>query len=115
MALSWPDKDPDETLDYSIDWSAFLGDATISNVQWAVKSNAFKPETNINPGQTITNISSNAVIDDIMLVSKTNTNNVASAYIGGGLNSETYVFYCTITDSLSRTSQRAIKLKVKDR
>jgi hypothetical protein len=35
MALRWPVKDPDETLDYSIDWSRFLGSGiTISAVTW---------------------------------------------------------------------------------
>ena len=29
MALKWPDKDPDEQLDYSIDWSNALGDRTL--------------------------------------------------------------------------------------
>jgi len=30
MAYKWPDKDPDEVVDYSVDWSRFLGDDTIS-------------------------------------------------------------------------------------
>ena len=38
MSLKWPNKDPDETLDYSIDWSRFLGSATISNFVWFVSS-----------------------------------------------------------------------------
>ena len=25
MSFKWPNKDPDETLDYSMDWSRFLG------------------------------------------------------------------------------------------
>jgi hypothetical protein len=32
----WPDKDKDEILDYSIDWSRFLGDDTISGVTWYI-------------------------------------------------------------------------------
>ena len=36
MSLKWPNKDPDETLDYSIDWSRFLDDATISSFTWFV-------------------------------------------------------------------------------
>ena len=30
MAFKWPNKDPDEQLDYSIDWSRYLDTATIS-------------------------------------------------------------------------------------
>jgi len=34
MSLRWPVKDPDETLDFSIDWSRFLEGRTISEVVW---------------------------------------------------------------------------------
>jgi len=27
MSFRWPSKDPDETLDYSVDWSRFLDTA----------------------------------------------------------------------------------------
>ena len=37
MAFRWPNKDPDETLDYSVDWSRFLGDKTISSVAWFLR------------------------------------------------------------------------------
>ena len=36
MSYKWPDKDKDEILDYSIDWSRFLGDDTISGVTWFI-------------------------------------------------------------------------------
>ena len=39
MSYKWPDKDKDEILDYSIDWSRFLGDDTISGVSWFVDDN----------------------------------------------------------------------------
>ena len=30
MAYKWPDLDPDEVADFSVDWGRFLGDLTIS-------------------------------------------------------------------------------------
>ena len=36
MSLKWPNKDADETLDYSIDWSRFLSGETLSSVTWFV-------------------------------------------------------------------------------
>ena len=36
MSYKWPDKDPDETIDYSVDWSRFLGSNTISAIVWSV-------------------------------------------------------------------------------
>ena len=37
MSFKWPIKDPDETLDYSVDWSRFLGSGTISFGIWLYK------------------------------------------------------------------------------
>ena len=38
MSYRWPLKDPDETLDYSVDWSRFLNTATISSITWFVQT-----------------------------------------------------------------------------
>jgi hypothetical protein len=38
MALRFPDKDPDEKLDYTVDWSRYLnGDVTIASVVWKIQ------------------------------------------------------------------------------
>ena len=52
MSFRWPNKDPDEQLDYSIDWSRFLGSATISSVVWSV-NNASGVKTTIGGGATV--------------------------------------------------------------
>jgi hypothetical protein len=37
MSFTWPNKDPDELLDYTVDWSRFLTSGrTISTVSWFV-------------------------------------------------------------------------------
>ena len=43
MSFKWPNKDPDETLDYTVDWSRFLGydhatstGNTIANNSWFI-------------------------------------------------------------------------------
>ena len=42
MSYKWPDKDPQEQLDYSIDWSRFLGTNSsgsaigLSSAEWFV-------------------------------------------------------------------------------
>jgi hypothetical protein len=48
VAFRWPNKDPDEILDYSVDWSRYLGSATITNVSWFV-DNADGVKTAIDP------------------------------------------------------------------
>ena len=34
MSYKWPDKDKDEIVDYSVDWSRFLGDDSICCCTW---------------------------------------------------------------------------------
>ena len=87
MSFRWPIKDPDETLDYSVDWSRFLGSGTISSVIWFVQTSEIG-KTRINAGQTLTTASSGAVTDSIQNVSQTNTNTVATINIGSGVLTE---------------------------
>ncbi len=113
MSFRWPTKDPDETLDYSFDWSRFLGSATISSVTWFVQT----PEigkTQINAGQTLTTASSNAVTDSIQNVSQTNTNTVATINIGSGVLNRQYIFTCRVIDSTGSTAERTAKLVIRE-
>ena len=119
MSFRWPSKDPDETLDYSVDWSRFLASATIASVTWAVKSSSYTTQTTLGAGQTLTTASSSAVTDSIQNVSQTNTPTgaatVATINIAGGTNNEENTFFCTMTDSTGSTAQRSIKLKVREK
>ena len=63
MSFRWPSKDPDETLDYSVDWSRFLDTATINSVKWFVKSTLFNTKTEIAAGQTLTAASKISIAD----------------------------------------------------
>ena len=115
MAYQWPFKDPDETVDYSVDWSRFLGTATISTVTWSVKTPAYTTETVLASGQDLTTATAGATTDSIQNVSQTNTTTVATINIGGGTNNEEYTFFCQMTDSTGSTAERVIKLRVKER
>ena len=65
MSFRWPNKDPDEQLDYSIDWSRFLGDSiTITGVQWSVDA----------ADGTKTTIAGGATVNGIQNVSQSHTN-----------------------------------------
>ena len=115
MAYQWPFKDPDETLDYSVDWSRFLGTATISTVTWSVKTPGYSSETVLASGQDLTTATAGATTDSIQNVSQTNTTTVATINIGGGVANREYTFFCTILDSTGSTAKRAIKLRARDR
>jgi len=115
MSFRWPSKDPDETLDYSVDWSRFLDTATINSVKWFVKSTLFNTKTEIAAGQTLTAASSNATTDDLQNVAQTNTTTVATINVGGGQNNVEYTFFCQVTDTTGSTAERSIRLRLKER
>ena len=115
MSFRWPNKDPDELLDYSVDWSRYLGTAIISSVTWFVQTKSYDVKTQIDQGETLTTASNSATTDSIQNVTPTNTNQVATINIAGGTHNEEYTFTCQITDSTGSRSERTIKLRVKER
>lgn len=104
MAYKWPPKDPDETLDYSVDWSRFLGTATITTVTWYVDD----------ADGVKTLIASGATVNGIQNISQTNTNTVATIHLGSGTANKTYIFHCAIQDSVGSTAERSIRVKIKE-
>ena len=115
MSFRWPIKDPDETLDYSVDWSRFLDTATISSVRWFVKSTLYNTKTELTAGQNLTTASGGATTDSIQNISQTNTDTVATINIGGGQANVEYTFFCQMTDTTGSTAERSIKLRLKER
>jgi len=115
MSFRWPIKDPDETLDYSVDWSRFLDTATISSVKWFVKSTLYNTKTELTAGQNLTTASGGATTDSIQNISQTNTDTVATINIGGGQANVEYTFFCQMTDTTGSTAERSIKLRLKER
>ena len=105
MSFRWPNKDPDEQLDYSVDWSRFLGDATIVSIQWYVD----------NASGVKTLIAATQVVNGIQNVAVSNTTTVATINIGLGTNNVEYKFYCRVTDTTGSQAERVIKLRIKER
>ena len=104
MSFRWPNKDPNEVLDYSGDWSRFLNGATISSVNWYV-DNASGVKTLIVAGQ---------VVNGIQNVAQTSSNGVATINLGLGTNNVEYKFTCQITDSQGSIAERVIRLRIKE-
>jgi hypothetical protein len=115
MSFRWPNKDPDERLDYSVDWERYLQGATVNEVAWYVSSTLYDTKTRIEEGETLTAASGNATTDSIQNVSETNTSTVTTINIGGGQNNVEYTFFCQMRDSTGSLSERSIKLRVKER
>jgi hypothetical protein len=107
MSFRWPNKDPDEELDYNVDWSRFLGEegVTVASVNWYV-DDADGVKTSISAGETVNGIQN---------VSETNTNTVTTINLSSGTTNTDYKFYCSMTDSVGLVTERVIKLRVKER
>ena len=115
MSFRWPNKDPDETLDYSVDWSRFLGSATIASAVWSVKTTSYTTKTTLAAGQDLNTASGGASTDTIQNTAQSNTSTVATINIANGTNNEEYTFFCTMTDSTGSIAERSIKLRVRER
>ena len=84
-------KDPEEVLDYTFDWSAYLAD-----IEDAIVSVEFEPV-------------------GVVLDSFSNTTTAATAWVSGGVNGITGYVTCAITTAEGRKAVRSIYLKIKDR
>lgn len=75
MALRWPDKDPDEQLDYTVDWSRYLDTLTIASVQWRyVQAD----------GTESSSLSNSDTFNGLTVNSQPNTNTTATLVLSGG-------------------------------
>lgn len=104
MSFRWPNKDPDETLDYSVDWSRFLDTGTISSCSWFV-DNSSGVKTAITGGNTVNGIQN---------VSQTISGSVTTINLGLGTNNTEYKFYCRITDNSGNVAERVTRLRIKE-
>ena len=89
MALSWPPKDPDEVLDYEIDWALRLDGAdTITTSTWLVPVGITKDSD-----------------------SKTTT--TTTIWLSGGTEGTTYSLVNRVVTTQGRTFDQTAKLKLK--
>lgn len=103
MAMKWQDKDPDDQIDYSVDWLSRLGTNTIDNIVWkiydATSGNFIVwPQGNVHNG--------------LQYVSSTNTNTVATLYLGLGTAFQTYSIICRMTASDQTVIEQEVRLRV---
>jgi hypothetical protein len=104
MSFRWPNKDPDETLDYSVDWSRWLNGATISTVVWYVDDSA-GAKTALTAGSTVNGLQN---------VAQTISNGVATINLGLGTNNTEYKIYCNMSDSSGNVAERVVRLRIKE-
>jgi hypothetical protein len=89
--ITWPYKDPDEVLDYEIDWTAKLtGGDTITSSSWTVPAGITKD-------------------------SSTFTTSTATIWLSDGTIGETYLLTNEVTTAAGRTMDQSAKLKIKEK
>ena len=105
MALKWPNKDPDEQLDFSIDWARYLENDTISSVVWKIDNEEGTKQTWV----------ATTVVDGLQYISASNSNTVTTIQLALGTNNKDYTIYCQITTSSGVVTERKVSLKVRER
>ena len=105
MSLNWPPKDPDATLDYSVDWSRFLGSDTITSVIWYINDSA----------GVKTMVTSGVTVNGLTLITQSATSTVAIAVLSAGTLHESYTVTCQVTFGTGNlVVERKIKLPIRE-
>ena len=102
MSLKWPDKDPDDQLDYSVNWLPALDKDTIASIVRKIYDDDGVLQTWSN-GQTV---------NGLQLVSRTNTDTVATIYLGGGTAFTTYKVVCRMTANDATIREQEVRIRV---
>lgn len=106
MSYKWPNKDKDETLDYSIDWSRLLYDGeTITSSTWFVDDASGVKQALVSP----------LSVYGIINVDDNSSDTVSTITLSGGVNNARYKLYCQITTSRGMTVERTVTLVIKER
>ena len=85
--MKWPNKDPDEVLDYVIDWAARLGDDTVSTSTFTVPTGITKD-------------------------SDTNTDTTTTVWLSGGTAGASYAIHNQIVTAGGRTMEQSVSIAV---
>lgn len=105
MSYRWPDKDPDEIVDYSVDWSRLLRDDTLSAATWYIYD-----------GEGVkTEVTDASVVNGLQFVTGTISGQVATARFSLGTNNVRYTINCKITSGSGLVYERSIFLRIKEK
>lgn len=102
MSFKWPDKDPDDQLDYSINWTEQLEGDTIDNIVWKI----------YDENDTLQTWTASQIVNGLQYVSSTNTDTVATIYLGSGTVFTTYKIVCRMTASDATIIEQEVRIRV---
>ena len=87
MALKWPNKDPDDLLDYQIDWSRRLNTDTITASSWIVPA-------------------------DLTATNESHRARTTTVWLAGGILGTTYTIVNRVTTALGRIIDQSVTLTI---
>jgi hypothetical protein len=102
MSMKWPDKDPDDQLDYSINWTEQLEGDTISSIVWKI----------YDADDVLQTWTAGEIVNGLQYVSSTNTDTVATIYLGSGTAFTTYKIICRMTASDATIIEQEVRIRV---
>lgn len=122
MAFKFPDKDPDEQLDYTVDWSRYLTEdqsIDFGNSLWKIQKkdgtyDLFNSDQTFEGDAVIEKAQS--TLNGLTMESQTWTTNKAVIVLSKGIANTSYRLLCEIKISGTNiTTNREINLRVRER
>lgn len=104
---SWPFKDPDEVLDYDIDWTVRLYSAA--------ELDRYKAGETVVPTDTIASSTFTLPTGTLVAASGSNSTTASKVWLSGGAEGQTYLIVNRIVTAGGRTMDMTVKLKIKSK
>ena len=105
MSYRWPDKDKDEIVDYSVDWSRFLGNDTVAAATWYIKD----------ASGVATLVEDSGIVNGLQFITGTLSGKVSTARFSLGTNNIRYTIICRISTGAGLQYERSIFLRVREK
>ena len=106
MSYKWPNKDSNETLDYSLDWSRWLrtGESIISSTWYIDDADGVK-----------TTFTAPNIVNGLQHFGATNSSNITTLTLAQGTVNKQYKLYCSVTLNTNFVAERSITISIKER
>ncbi len=89
--LTWPSKDPNEVLDYQLDWTPRLAGDTIVTSTWLVTG------------------------AQLLIANQSNTTSISTVWLSGGRELQTYQCLNRIVTAAGRTMDETVSIAIQQR
>lgn len=104
--MRWPNKDPNEILDYSLDWSRFLRSGeTVNSSLWFI----------VNTSGEVVSFNIGETVDNLLNVTNSNNSSITTIYLSGGISNTLYKLVCRAILNTGFVAERSVSIYIKER